>query len=417
MKKMKFSMTVQIMIGMAVGMLLGICLGDKVKDIKLIGDIFLRLIQMSVVVMIMGAVIESVANLDPKDLGRFGVKMLFWFLLTTVIAAVIGGVLGQIFLPGKGLSLSSSNQTVQVPDTGVYSMILDFVPSNIVDSMANSNMIQVIVFSILFGISLGSYCARKNNSQLPGVIKEFNEVILGIVGRVMKIAPLGIGALLAYTTGTTGVKVIMPLVKFLLILGCGSFLYLGCMIVLVSLYCKSNPVNVGKRMLNMTIVAFTTTSSAVTLPVEIEDSEKKLGISKKVTGIVIPLAMTLNSNGLAMFLALSCITISQIYGVPLHTTQLVRIIVLSTLSCLGTVTVPGGGLVALATVVPALGLPLESIAFLFSIDWFSGMFRTILNVDTDVLVAMIIAKDEKELDYEILNGKQMPDCRDRKDIV
>ncbi|MFT4007499.1 MAG: cation:dicarboxylase symporter family transporter, partial [Lacrimispora sp.] len=151
---------------------------------------------------------------------------------------------------------------------------------------------------------------------------------------------------------------------------------------------------------------FTTTSSAVTLPVEIEDSEKKLGISKKVTGIVIPLAMTLNSNGLAMFLALSCITISQIYGVPLHTTQLVRIIVLSTLSCLGTVTVPGGGLVALATVVPALGLPLESIAFLFSIDWFSGMFRTILNVDTDVLVAMIIAKDEKELDYEILNGKQ-----------
>ncbi|MFT4107541.1 MAG: dicarboxylate/amino acid:cation symporter [Lacrimispora sp.] len=406
MKKIKLSMTVQIIIGMLGGMLLGICFGDKVKDIKLIGDIFLRLIQMSVVVMVMGAVIESVANLDPKDLGRFGVKMLFWFLLTTVIAAVIGGALGQLLLPGKGLTLPVSDQVVQVSDKGIYSMILDFLPSNIVESMASSNMIQVIVFSVLFGTSLGAYRIRKENSQLIGVIKEFNEVILGIVRRVMKLAPLGIGALLAYTAGATGIKVIMPLVKFLLVFGIGSLLYMVGMIAFVSFYCRTHPVNVTRKLFNMTMVAFTTTSSAVTLPTQMEDSEKKLGVSKKISGIVIPLAMTLNSNGLSMFLALSCITISQIYGIPLSGPQLVRIIVLSTLSCLGTVTVPGGGLVALATVVPALGLPLESIAFLFSIDWFSGMFRTVLNVDTDVFIAMIIAKDENELDYKILNGSQ-----------
>ncbi|WP_333651556.1 dicarboxylate/amino acid:cation symporter [Lacrimispora sp.] len=404
MKKIKLSMTVQIIIGMIGGMLLGIGFGDKVKDIKLIGDIFLRLIQMSVVVMVMGAVIESVANLDPKDLGRFGIKMLFWFLLTTVIAAVIGGALGQLLLPGKGLTLPVSDQVVQVSDKGIYSMILDFLPSNIVESMASSNMIQVIVFSVLFGTSLGAYRIRKENSQLIRVIKEFNEVILGIVRRVMKLAPLGIGALLAYTAGATGIKVVMPLIKFLFVFGIGSLLYMVGMIAFVSFYCRAHPVNVVRKLFNMTMVAFTTTSSAVTLPTQMEDSEKKLGVSKKISGIVIPLAMTLNSNGLSMFLALSCITISQIYGIPLSGPQLVRIIVLSTLSCLGTVTVPGGGLVALATVVPALGLPLESIAFLFSIDWFSGMFRTVLNVDTDVLIAMIIAKDENELDYEILNG-------------
>ncbi len=406
MKKIKLSMTVQIMIGMLGGMLLGICFGEKVKDIKLIGDIFLRLIQMSVVVMIMGAVIESVANLDPKDLGRFGIKMLFWFLLTTVIAAVIGGILGQLLLPGKGLTLPAADQIVQVPDKGIYSMILDFLPSNIIESMANSNMIQVIVFSVLFGISLGAYRIKKENSQLIGVIREFNEVILGIVRRVMKLAPLGIGALLAYTAGATGIKVIMPLIKFLLVFGLGSLLYMAGIIAFVSFYCRTHPFHVGRKLFNMTMVAFTTTSSAVTLPTQMEDSEKKLGVSKKISGVVIPLAMTLNSNGLSMFLALSCVTIAQIYSIQLSGSQLVRIIVLSTLSCLGTVTVPGGGLVALATVVPALGLPLESIAFLFSIDWFSGMFRTVLNVDTDVLIAMIIAKDENELDYEILNGIQ-----------
>ncbi|WP_312426629.1 dicarboxylate/amino acid:cation symporter [Lacrimispora sp.] len=406
MKKMKLSMTVQIMIGMAGGLVLGICLGDKVKDMKLIGDIFLRLIQMSVVVMIMGAVTESVANLDPKELGRFGVKMLFWFLLTTVLAAAAGAALGQFFMPGKGLFLPVSDQIVQTSDKGLYNIILDFLPSNIVQSMANSNMIQVIIFSVLFGASLGSCRVKKGSSQLMGVIKEFNEVILGIVHKVMNLAPLGIGALLAYTAGTTGIKVIMPLIKFLLIFGCGSLLYLGVMIAFVSFYCKTNPLNVGRKLCNMTIVAFTTTSSAVTLPTKMEDSEKKLGVSKKVSGIVNPLGMTLNSNGLSMFLALACITVSQIYGIPLPMPQLVHVIVLSTLACLGTVAVPGGGLVALATVVPALGLPLESIAFLSSIDWFSGMFRTILNVDIDALVAMMIAKDEKELDYGILNGNQ-----------
>ncbi|HCD43649.1 MAG TPA: dicarboxylate/amino acid:cation symporter [Lachnoclostridium sp.] len=406
MKKMKLSMTVQIMIGMAAGLLLGICFGDKVKDIKLLGDIFLRLIQMSVVVMIMGAVTESVAKLDPKELGRFGVKMLFWFLLTTVLAAAAGAAMGQFFLPGKGLSLPVSDQIVQTSDKGLYNIILDFLPSNIVQSMANSNMIQVIIFSVLFGASLGSNRINKERSQLMGVIKEFNEVILGIVHKVMNLAPLGIGALLAYTAGTTGIKVIMPLIKFLLIFGCGSLLYLGVMIAFVSFYCKTNPFHVGIKLCNMTIVAFTTTSSAVTLPTKMEDSEKKLGVSKKVSGIVNPLGMTLNSNGLSMFLALACITVSQIYGIPLPMPQLVRVIVLSTLACLGTVAVPGGGLVALATVIPALGLPLESIAFLSSIDWFSGMFRTILNVDIDALVAMLIAKDEKELDYGILNGNQ-----------
>jgi len=272
MKKMKLSMTVHIMIGIAAGLLLGICLGDKVKDIKLIGDIFLRLIQMSVVVMIMGAVTESVANLDPNELGRFGVKMLFWFLLTTVLAAAAGAALGQFFLPGKGLFLPATDQIVQTSDKGLYNIILDFLPSNIVQSMANSNMIQVIIFSVLFGASLGSCRVKKGSSQLMGVIKEFNEVILGIVHKVMSLAPLGIGALLAYTAGTTGIKVIMPLIRFLLIFGCGSLLYLVLIIIFASFYCKTNPFNVGKKLFNMTIVAFTTTSSAVTLPTKMEES-------------------------------------------------------------------------------------------------------------------------------------------------
>ncbi len=138
-----------------------------------------------------------------------------------------------------------------------------------------------------------------------------------------------------------------------------------------------------------------------------EDSEIKLGVSKRISRLVNPLGMALNSNGLSLYLSLACITLAQFFGMEMSMIELVRIVVLSTLACLGTVVVPGGGLVALATVLPAMGLPPESIALLAGIDWFSGMFRTVLNVDSDALVAMIIAVDEKELDYDIFNGKKV----------
>ena len=187
----------------------------------------------------------------------------------------------------------------------------------------------------------------------------------------------------------------------------GTIVFLVLWIIITAAYVKVNPLTLGRKLSNMTLVAFTTTSSAIALPTKMEDQETKLGISKRISRLVGPLGMALNSNGLALYLSLAAITLAQFYEVNFTLTDMLQIVVLSTLACLGTVVVPGGGLVALAIVIPSLGLPTESIALLAGIDWFSGMFRTVLNVDADATIAMILAYDENELDYSIFNEEKV----------
>lgn len=404
MKKIKLSMTTQILIAMVLGGALGLIFGQQISGIKLVGDIFLRLIQMSVVLLISGTVIEAVGNLETKELGKIGLKIFFWFMITTAIAAAFGVLLGEIFKPGNGVELTAAGAIVQGTNQGLYDIILNFVPTNIINAMAEGNMIQVIVFMLLFGVALSIVKGENKTSKLLDIIAEFNKVILRLVHMVMNLAPIGIFCLVAYTTSTSGAKVILPLIKFLGVLGLGASIHLMICIFGTAMYCKVSPLKICKKISNMTMVAFTTTSSAISLPIKMEDSENKLGVSKRISGLVNPLGMTLNSNGLAIFLTLACMTVSQAYGMELGMSVIIRVAVLSTLSCLGTVVVPGGGLVALTMVIPALGLPIEGVALLSGIDWFSGMFRTVLNVDVDALVSMMIAKDVDELDYAIFNG-------------
>ncbi len=405
MKIKKLSMIKQILLAMIIGMIAGLLLGDRAASFKIVGDIFLRLIQMSVVILIMGAVIEAVGNLETKDLGKLGFKMLFWFMIFTVLAGVIGIGLASLLKPGLGVAIKTSEVISQQPAQDLGKLIVDFFPTNIIASMASGNMIQVIVFAVLFGVTLSSLRENNISNTILAWVKDLNVVIVNMISKIMVIAPFGIGALLAYTTGTIGISVILPLIKFLLIFGLGTIIHLTISIIFTALYCKTNPLSLARKLTNMTIMAFTTTSSAVTLPIKMKDSEEKLGVSKRISNLVNPLAMTLNSNGLAMFLTIACITVAQIYNIQMDLTTIIKVVTLSTLACLGTVVVPGGGLVALAIVIPSVGLPLEGIVLLSGIDWFSGMFRTVLNVDVDALIAMLIAKDAKELDYEILANR------------
>ncbi len=404
MKMKKLSTIKQILISMVIGIIAGMLLGENAGSLKIIGDIFLRLIQMSVVILIMGAVIEAVGNLDTKDLGRLGIKMIFWFMFFTIIAATIGIGLGLLLKPGASVLLNANGSVVEQPIQELSEIIVDFFPINIIDSMASGNMIQVIVFAILFGATLSTLREKKMSNMILDWVKDLNVVIINMISKIMVIAPIGIGALLAYTTGTMGIGVILPLMKFLIIFGIGTIIHLFISVILTAIYCKASPIRIARKLTNMTVMAFTTTSSAVTLPIKMKDSETKLGVSSRISNLVNPLAMTLNSNGLSMFLALACITVAQIYKIEIDILSIIRIITLSTLACLGTVVVPGGGLVALAIVMPSIGLPLEGIVLMSGIDWFSGMFRTVLNVDTDALISMLIAKDTKELDYDILNS-------------
>lgn len=405
MKKFKLNNTILIFVAMILGMVAGYFFKDFMVSTKFIGDIFLRLIQMSVVVLIMGSVIESIGSLKIRELKRIGAKTFVCFATTTILGTLVGVFLANIIKPGIGINFTSDLSTnISGGKDTIGTIITNFFPNNIVASLSNGNTIQVIIFALLFGIALSILIEKTNDTKILELVKSFNQVLVTVIEIVMKIAPLGIFSLLGWVIGTYGFAVIIPLFKFLLTLALGSILILAIFITIVSSYAKVNPFKLISKLSRMGIVAFTTTSSAITLPIKMKDSEEKLGVSKEISNLVNPLGMSLNSDGLALFLAIACITIAQFFGINMTIQQQFVVIIMATLATLGTVVVPGGGLVALAIVLPTVGLPIEGVALLAGIDWFSGMFRTLLNVIDDALVAFTISVNENEFNRSIFDN-------------
>ena len=402
-KMKKIGLTNMIMIGMILGAIVGFVVGPAIEPIGIFGDIFIRLIQMSVTVMIFLAVIEAVGSLDPADLGKLGLKMFTWFGLLTVVGAAIGVTFALIFQPGVGIAADVPVESVVGTDMTLYDTIIGFFPNNILGSLAEGNMIQVIVFAIAFGLALSMIMKESPDNTMLKFVTDANKVVQKVIGLVMNFAPLGIFSIIAKVVGTSGLDVILSLGKFLLVFLAASLVHLLLAYVVTSMKAGVNPWHVMKKTKNMLIIAITTTSSSVALPTKMEDSEKLFGISKRINGLVNPLGTALNSNGLSMYLGIAVVFLAQFYQVEMPLSYLIFAVALSSLATLGTVTVPGGGIVALTVVVPYLGLPAASIGLLAGIDWFSGMLRTPLNTAIDALVAMVIAADEEELDYEVFN--------------
>lgn len=397
--------TLQIFLAMMLGIVAGLVLPELMVELKFIGDIFLRLIQMGIILLVMGSVIEAIGSLNRKEIGNLGLKALFGFALTTISAAVVGIVIANVIQPGAGIVYNEELTTsIKATDKTIAQIITDFFPSNIISSIGSGSTIQVIVFAILAGLASSIISESNPNNTFLNNIKSLNEILLQVIKLVMKIAPLGIFCLLGWVIGYYGIQVILPLFKFLLAFAIGMTLILAVFIFITATVVKVSPLKLSKKLLRMGVMAFTTTSSAITLPTKMADAEERIGVSKRVSRLINPLGMSLNSDGLAIYLALSCLTIAQFFNIEMSIQQQFIVVIMSTLATLGTVTVPGGGLVALAIVLPTVGLPIEGVALLAGIDWFSGMFRTVLNVIDDVLVALLVAHSENEFDREIFEN-------------
>jgi Na+/H+-dicarboxylate symporter len=397
--KIKLNLTTQIIIGMLLGIILGATLGPKIAGIKIVGNIFLRLIQMAVIPLVLCTVVSAIGKLPIKQLGRLGIRIVLWFTITTVIAALAGLMLGWLFHPGMGLHLTlDTTLTKQLAKNKASTdMILGFFPTNIFEALTQGNTIQVIVFALLFGFVLSKANVNQQYDRILRGLQQLNQLLISLIQVILRLAPLGIGALMAAVTADNGLKVLIPLIKFLGLFGIGTLLFLIGLFAMIMLRAHMSLRTVMHGFSNILLIAMTTTSSAASLPVEMHDAEKRLGVSKQISELVLPLGMALNSNGLAMYLALASVTMAQFYGLSLSFMMMLKIVLLAIVACLGTVAVPGGGLVALTIIVPTLGLPLESIALLTGIDWFAGVFRTILNVVGDTTTAIMIAADEHEL--------------------
>ncbi len=401
----KPSMITQIAIAVVVGILVGLLIPASGNYLKIVGDVFLRLMQMAIPILILGQIVQAVGSINPKELTSLGGRTIAVFGISSLAAALWGVLMAVIFNPGYGVKMTGfQDASIKAQEISITDTILNFVPKNIFDSLTQGSIIQIIVFALFFGLALNKYLQSHPETQLFQIIVDFNEVIITVIRYVMYLAPLGIFALIASTISHLGLQIILPLVKYLLVYGLGTILFLGIWILVITLYCKVSPLRLITNMKNMSVMALATTSSAITLPVALEETETKLGLSKRITNLVLPLGMALNSNGSAMHMAFTVMTIAQMYQLDFDITKMIYLAITATFVSLANAVVPGAGLVSLAVIVPQMGLPIESIAIFAGVEWFVGMLRTILNVNSDVYSAILVAKSVDEIDYTVFNS-------------
>lgn len=408
-KRFKISLTTQILIATVAGIVFGSLVGPWAANLAFIGNIFLRLIQMSVVLLVMTAVAGAVGSGDGQDVGKMGFHTFKWIIIFTIISAGLGVILSMVMKPGVGIDISQAAGVAKqsVKSASLQDTILNFVPTNVVQSMAEGAMVPCIVFALFFGVAMGSYARQSGNRTVVGWINGINGTITAIIKIVMKVAPIGIFCLLANVAGSTGFKVIIPMLKFLLLLLIGDAIQFLLYTPLTGFLTKTRLSRMPKKFAKMSIMAVTTTSGAICLPTKIEDEVTKFGVSRKVADFTGPITMAMNSCGAAQCYVAAIFFMAQSLHINLSAYQMGMAILLSCLMCLGTISVPGGSVIVYTFLASSLGLPLESIAILIGIDWFAGMFRTLMNVDVDVMVGMLVASKLGELDHDVFDDKKV----------
>ena len=408
--KKKMSLTTQIVLASVSALVIGTLVGPAIKNVEFIGMIWLRLIQMSIVALVMTSVMGAIGNVEGSGAGKMSFHTFKYIIIFTIISASLGLLLAFIFKPGVGIDLGLAGGVIgesTLGSTSVVDTLVNFVPTNIFQAMSEGSTVQAIVFSLIFGVAVGAYTKKSGREDVLLFIKDINGIIMEIIGMVMKLAPIGIFALLAPVAGVTGFDVILPMMKFLFALLVADIVMFLIYFPFTALRLGVSPLKMPKKFAKMAIMALTTTSGAICLPTKMEDSVTKFGVSRKVSDFTGPITMSMNSSGAVACYVLAIMFMAQSTGTILSATEILTGMLLAVMMVMGTIVVPGGSVVVYTFFATSLGLPFESIAILIGIDWFAGALRTIMNVTIDVLVGMLVAHDVGEFDADVYNEKKV----------
>ncbi|MFT4553785.1 MAG: DAACS family dicarboxylate/amino acid:cation (Na+ or H+) symporter [Chlamydiales bacterium] len=398
----------KILLGLFLGIFAGwsvapLGLESYTESFRSIGDVFMNLIRMLVVLLVFSSMTVGVTSIqDPKKLGRVGLKSLFLYLITTIIAICIGLGFAYLMRPGDGVEFTMSSPVDLQAAPSIGSMMTSIIPSNPVASLAEGNVLQIIVFAVFLGISINAI--GEKGKPLLNFLESLSEAMFGMTNIIMEFAPYGVFAIMAWVVSSFGLKVLGSLAFFL---ACNyvaclthTVLVLGGILIFVA---KLNPWNFFKGMGDAIVLAFSTNSSNATLPVSLRCVQDNLGVSKNISNFVLPLGATVNMNGAAISQAITAVFISQAYGIELEWQALLTIVVTATLSAIGAAGIPGTTLVMLTVVLTSVGLPLEGILLVSGVDRIREMVTTIVNILGDSVVAVYVAKTEGELDLDVYN--------------
>lgn len=422
MKKIKLHW--QILIGMVIGALAGILINELnlqteiVGWIKPFGTIFIRLITMIAVPLVLASLIVGSSSMkDIRQFSRIGARALFIFLFTTGLAVTIGLTLANLFEPGNAITgqmkeqlsekySSTVSEKVANVEVNMVDELVNIVPTNPFFSLSTrrGEMLQVVFFAIFLGITL-SMLPKEKSTPVIQFFDGLNQALIRIIELVMKIAPYGVFALIFAVVADFGFEILRPLGSYVFVVVLG--LMVQMFVVYGGMLKALTRVPVGKFFKSMTevqFVAFSTSSSAATLPVTMNVAEKKIGVREEVASFVLPVGATLNMDGTALYQGVAAVFIAQVYGIELNMVQQLTIVLTATLASIGTAAVPGVGMVMLVMILQTLHIPVEGIALIFGVDRILDMLRTMTNVTGDVAVATIIATKEDMMNPMSDNG-------------
>ena len=373
--------------------------------LDVVGQIFIASLRLVIVPLVFFSLVCGVVSISSSSrLGTISLKTLSLYLLTTAIAISVALTFALIFKPGVGIDLALPTAFEATEAPSLKQVLIDIFPTNPIAAMAEGNMLQIIVFSILFGIALKSL--GEAGSSLKNSFEVINNVILSLVRMLIELAPYGIFALLFSLFAVQGFGMIGDLAKYffllVFVLLFHGFVTYGSLLTLIG---RLNPVQFFLKVRSLAVFAFSTSSSSATMPVTLETVKNKLGVNPSVGSFTVPLGATINMDGTAIMQGVATVFISQAYNIDLSLVDYLMVILTATLASIGTAGVPGVGLIMLAMVLQQVGLPVEGIALIIGVDRLLDMTRTAVNVCGDAMVSCLVAKSENEFEISTFHSE------------
>lgn len=417
MKNGKMTLTTKVILGMLLGIAVGLVINSLGLNTKgsfvegyivnglfhITGAMFVTALKMLVVPLVFFSLITGVLGIgNINTLGKVGAKSFGLYMLTTAIAIAIAIVIAGASGIGEGANLTTDAAFSAKEAPPLSSVLINIIPSNVVDAMATGNMLQLIFFSILLGISI--LMVGKKAKLVVAGIEIMNEVMMNMVNIIMAVAPYAVFALIAKAISNLGFDLLMDLAGYVLVLIGILMIHLFITLMAVlKIFSGLSPFKFMKKMRDTQVFAFSTSSSNATIPVTLKTVTDKLGVNNSVASFTVPFGATINMDGTAIMQGVATVFIANVYGVDLGIVGYLTVILMSVLASIGTAGVPGVGLIMLSMVFTQVGLPVEGIGLILGVDRILDMVRTAVNVTGDAVVSTIVAKSEGKFDERVFN--------------
>ncbi len=420
----KLSPPVRILIGMVAGVLLGVVMvwmpagwfrDDFLQNgvLRVGGELFLNAFKLMVVPVVFFSLVDGInAMEDPRSLGRVGIKTLWLYLLTTVVAISLGLGVAFVFSPGSGMERAvpdagvAANAVVSTPagSPSFADVLIGIIPQNLLQPLGGAAMLQVLFLAICVGLALAMLGDKAAHTR--ALFSELSSLCIKLIEMIMFFAPFGIFCLLARTFAEFGLEALLPLFKYLCCIALGMILQLALVdAALLRFWGRLRAWVFYRKFAPVMLLAFSTSSSNAALPLNIETLRKDMGVSERIATLVISLGATINMNGTAIMQGIAAVFIAQFYHVDLSVAQVLSIVVTATLASVGTAGVPGAGIIMLAMVLQSANLPMEGVALIMGVDRLVDMMRTVVNVTGDAVCACLVGASERELDRDCYNRR------------